>query len=155
MRLLLFQSLVIVLLLTGNSLLHADGKEKELEAEIARLKKENEQLRAELKAIKGADSDEEKVKRAKEAARTLNLACMSYLLISGEPPKNLFDLLSPQDGWKSSIRPDDIDLFVDPWGRLYRYEAGKKDGSPEIYVWSLGPTEDGKSKVGKWPKEKK
>jgi hypothetical protein len=153
MRLLLFRSLAIALLLTGNSLLHADGKEKELEAEIARLKKENEQLRAELKAIKGTDSDEEKVKRAKVTAQTLNVACRAYFLRFDKSPKQLLDLVSPPDGGAGYI--EEMDYLVDPWGRIYRHQVIEKDGEPEFFVWSLGPTKDGKSKVGKWPKEKK
>jgi hypothetical protein len=153
MRLLLFRSLAIALLLTGNSLLHAEGKEKELEAEIARLKKENEQLRAEIKALKEGASDEAKTKEAKARVKTLTLACQAYTLGTGQPPKHLFDLFWPSDGRARYV--EDLDIFVDPWGRLYRYEAGEKDGEPEFLVWSLGPTKDGKSKVGKWPKEKK
>lgn len=144
--------LLILGLLSFPLSLHADDKKKELEAEIERLKKPNAQLKSDLEVAKAKFferfTDKSKVDAAKLSVQQLPLACRAYEVSLEIRPKTLMNRVEPLKG-KPYL--EDADALIDPWGRMYRYDSrgmNQKEPGDRPDLWSLGPTKDGKSKIG-------
>ncbi len=93
---------------------------------------------------------EARIDRAKVEVRTLTTAAQAYLIMQGEWPDRLEQLVKPPQGGRPYV---DKEALIDPWGRPYRYDPkGPKNNGQKPDVWSIGPdANDPKGRVGNWP----